>query len=180
MTTIYFISNKEQESSVEVKQTIIGEVKSFFSDKHIQVAYSSPEREAIERIKPFTDSIRQPIYLVEEFSERKLGNIEIDRFAYEIEQWERPEYKAPSGESLLEVQERMIDGLQMLVNKEAGKTVIVSTHSVALATVINFFDESFGYRDCVRMNQMKPYMVKFDFDGEVCIGIEEIIGMGKN
>lgn len=186
MTTIYFIREAEymilgnedaRRTLTEKGKSSAYELKEFFKDKGIDLVYSSPFLRAIETIKPFADSIRQPIYLVDEFAERKIGSLPHDMVAYMIQQWEDFDYKVEGGESLYEVQERMIDGLQMLVNQEEGKNIIVSTHGTALATVINYFDPTFLYADYHRIKQVMPWMVKFEFDGEVCVSIEEILGV---
>lgn len=68
------------------------------------------------------------------------------------------------GECLKEVQDRNIAALESLLEKYPGKNIIVGSHGTALSTIINYFDNSFGYEDFEHIRNKMPWVVEFKFD----------------
>jgi 2,3-bisphosphoglycerate-dependent phosphoglycerate mutase len=78
------------------------------------------------------------------------------------------------GECLQDVQERNISALQKVLNRYAGKNIVVGSHGTALSTIINYYDHSFGYSDFERIKNVMPWIVEFVFDGNAeCIMIKK-------
>lgn len=78
------------------------------------------------------------------------------------------------GECLQEVQTRNILALQQVIKKYAGKNIVVGSHGTALSTIINYFDNSFGYSDFDKIKNVMPWIVEFVFDENAeCTGIEK-------
>lgn len=126
-------------------------MKEFLVDKKIEIAYSSPSTTAIQLIRGFTNEHTLPIHLVDELGDPIVGR-----------------------ETIVDVQERMLDVLQMLANEQEGKTILVSSNVVAIGSVIQYFDETFDHIEYQRVAQLSPWIMKFVLDGEVCVEIEEI------
>lgn len=186
MTIIYLISPVETSNQFmeERRATLTMQGKhdcviltKFFEDKKVDAIYSSPYMAAIDTIRPCANRLKLPVYIVEEFKERVIGQITESLSQFEKKQWQTFSYHALGGECLEEVRERMIDGIAMLANQEQDRTVIVSTHTNAMCMAIQFFDESFQYEDYLQATKRKPGIVKFTFDGETCLDIEEIMCM---
>lgn len=78
------------------------------------------------------------------------------------------------GESLGEVQERNISALKGVLEKHPGKNIIIGSHGTALSTIINHFDETFGYADFEKIKALMPWIVKFSFEDHVLLSIEKI------
>ena len=49
----------------------------------------------------------------------------------------------------------------------------VGSHGTALSTLIHHFRPAFGYADFERICPLMPWIVRFTFDGRVCVGVEE-------
>lgn len=140
-------------------------VTAFMKDKDIDIAVSSPFKRAIDTIKEFADSANLEIELIDDFRERKVDSGWIEDFSsFTKKQWADFNYKLSDGECLSEVQERSIMALSLLLNKYAGKNIIVGSHGTALSTIINYFDCSFGYDDYEKIRCRMPWVVEFIFD----------------
>ena len=56
----------------------------------------------------------------------------------------------------------------------AGKTVVIGTHGTALATILNYYDNSFGLDDFMRIVGWMPYIIELTFDGERLVDKKEL------
>lgn len=45
--------------------------------------------------------------------------------------------------------------------------------TTVLSTIINYYDKPFGYFDFEKIKNVMPWVVKFIFEGDVCIKIEK-------
>ena len=70
-----------------------------------------------------------------------------------------------------EVQERSIRALKAVLERYAGKNVVVGSHGTALSSTINYFDNSFGHVQFEEIRELMPWIVQFCFEGEECVGI---------
>lgn len=140
-------------------------VTKFLSDKAIDIAISSPFKRSIDTIKDFTDSVGIEIEIIDDFRERKVDSVWIEDFvSFSKNQWSDFSFKLSDGESLKEVQERNICALKAVLERYSGKNVIIGSHGTALSTIINYFDNSFGYDDFARIKMKMPWIVEFVFD----------------
>lgn len=140
-------------------------VTSFFADKEIHAALSSPYKRAVDTIKDYTDSAGLEIITIDDFRERKIDSVWIDDFnAFSKMQWADFSYKLSDGECLAEVQERNIRALKQVVTDYAGKHVIIGSHGTAMSTILNYYDPDFGYEDFERIRRKMPWIVELDFD----------------
>lgn len=183
MTILYFVRHAEPnfENHDDLTRELTSKgledrklVTEFLSDKNIDVVLSSPYKRAVDTVKDFADSKGFAISLIEEFRERKVDSGWIEDFAgFTRKQWEDFDYKHSDGESLNEVQTRNITALKLVLSEYQGKNVVIGSHGTALSTIINYFDSSFGYENFMRVKGLMPWLVKFTFDGNNCVGIEE-------
>lgn len=183
MTTIYFVRhaqpNYENHNDLERELTVKGledrkYVTAFLLDKPVDVVLSSPYKRSIDTVKDFADRIGLPIGIVPDFRERKVESVWIDDFeSFCKQQWADFTYKLSDGESLQEVQERNITALRDALTVYKDKTVVIGTHGTALATILNYFDPSFGYDDFQRVRHFMPWIVQMTFDGEKLIEVKE-------
>lgn len=183
-TIAYFIRHAEPDYSVhdddirpltdKGKKDAL-KVATYFKDKGIEVALSSPYKRAIDTIKPFTDANNINVELIEDFRERKVDSCWIDDFhGFSQRQWEDFNYKLLDGECLHEVQERNIKALEKVLKKFYGKNIVIGTHGTALSTIINYYESSYGYKDFDEIRSLMPWIVKFTFDEMICVKIEKI------
>ncbi|MBQ9120461.1 MAG: histidine phosphatase family protein [Lachnospiraceae bacterium] len=183
MTSIYFVRhaepnyNNHNDLLRELTEKGLQDrklVTAFLADKQIDKVLSSPYHRSVDTVKDFADRHGFEIEIVEDFRERKIDNCWIEDFEdFCRKQWADFDYKLTDGETLHEVQQRNIAALMEVVKQYPDKNLVVGSHGTALSTIINHFKPSFGYEDFQRIRGLMPWIVRFDFEGEACIAIEE-------
>jgi len=184
MTTIYFIRHAQSDLSVHDERvrpltekglkdcTLVTE---FLRGKNIDIILSSPYKRAVDTISGFAKSANLPIQTVNDFRERGVDNVWIEDFkTFSKKQWVDFSYKLSDGECLAEVQERNISELNEVLTRYKNKNIVIGTHGTALSTIINYYDNTYGFDDFMAMVNIMPWVVKMEFDKNVCIGIEKI------
>lgn len=184
MTTVYFVRHAQSnyhnhdDLSRELTEKGLADrelVTKFLSDKQINAVFSSPYKRAIDTVKDFSEKYGLEIHTINEFRERKIDSTWIDDFtSFAIRQWKDFDYKLSDGETLREVQKRNIEALDDLLERFENKNIVIGSHGTALSTIINYYDNSFGYEDFERIKPLMPWIVKFTFSYKECIGIEKI------
>ena len=71
------------------------------------------------------------------------------------------------------MQTRCTAALEEVLERYAGQTVIVGAHGTALSCTVNAYQPAFGIEDFLRILPLTPWVVRFDFVGKICVGIEE-------
>lgn len=183
MTTIYFVRhaqpNYDNHNDLERELTAKGledrkRVTAFLLDKSVDVVLSSPYKRSFDTVKDFADCVGLTIGIVPDFRERKVQSVWIDDFeSFCKQQWTDFTYKLSDGECLQEVQERNIAALQEVLANHKDQTIVIGTHGAALATILNYYDPSFGYDGFQHIRHFMPWIVKMTFDGERLIEIAE-------
>lgn len=184
MTNIYFVRHAEPDYSnhndIERPLTPKGLkdrelVTTYLKDKDIDLVISSPYKRAMETVDDFANSKKLSIEVINNFRERKVGNDWIEDFySFSKMQWEDFNYKLSYGECLMEVQERNINALMGVLEEHKDKNIVIGSHGTALSTIINYFDETYGFEDFMKMLDLMPWIVKFSFQEKDCICIEKI------
>ena len=123
MTTIYFVRHCESDTSIHddrnrpltAKGLADRElVTTFLHDKGINIVLSSPYKRVYDTIYDFANKTGLQIQSIEDFRERKVGNIWLpgDEFwQYIKRKWSDFSFKLSDGESLADVQNRNIAAL---------------------------------------------------------------------
>ena len=183
MTQIYFIRHAEPDFSdhddltralTEKGRRDTARVTAFLADKDVDAVLSSPYRRAVDTVQPFAAQAGLEIETVWDFRERRVDSEWIEDFnAFSRQQWADFSYKRLDGETLGEVQARNIAALREVLRRFGGKTVAVGSHGTALSTIINYFDPTFGYEDFERIRGKMPWAVRFVFEGNICVTLEE-------
>ena len=185
MTNIYFIRHCEPKRSGEYndKTYPLSEkgladcalVTDFLQDKHINIMLSSPFKRAIDTISDFAIKHGLEIELIDDFRERKIADTWIDDFyTFAKKQWEDFSYKLPNGENLAEVQARNINALNNVLIKYKNKNIVIGTHGQALATIINYYNNDYGFDDFMAMANIMPWVAKMTFDNNILIDLQKI------
>ena len=150
-------------------------VTEFLTDKQVDIVLSSPYKRAVDTVAHFAALRDLPITTINDFRERKVDSVWIDDFdAFTHNQWADFNYKLTDGETLSEVQKRNISALQEVIEHHRGKTVVIGSHGTALSTIIHYYNETYNYEDLLRIMEIKPWIVRFDFEGEEFVGYEEV------
>jgi len=182
-TTIYFVRhatpnfNNHDDLTRELTPQGLEDrklVTEFLWDKDIEAALSSPYKRAFDTIKEFADARGLEIQIIDDFRERKVDNQWVkDMKRFCKRQWRDFDYKLPEGESLNEAQRRNIRALKQVLEIHHGKNVIIGSHGTALSTIINYFDNTFGYNEFEEIRNLMPWIVRFIFDGDKCVEINK-------
>lgn len=182
MTTVYFVRHAQpnfenhDDSTRELTAKGLEDrklVTAFLRDKEIDAVLSSPYKRAVDTVKDFADTKGLDIKLIDDFRERKIDGWIEDFDSFCKRQWTDLDYKLPGGESLGEVQERNVRALNQTLETYSGKNVAVGSHGIALSTIINHFDPSFGYDQFEEIRNLMPWVVKFTFDDKQCLEIHQ-------
>ena len=141
----------------------------------VDVVYSSPLSRAYNTVKGVADALNLPIIIEDDLTEICFGDWE-GLTLEDIKQnhddgytkWARDPgcVTPPNGESMAEVQARVVEKIKEIAKKEDGKTVLIGAHS----TVIRSFQ---CYVQKLPLTKMKntPWVVngsiaEINFDGE--------------
>jgi len=90
MTNVYFVRHAEPDYNV---RDDFARLSSYLSDKDIHVVISSPYLRAIDTVKDFAGEVGLDIKIVDDFRERKVGNVWIEDFnSFAKKQWEDFDY----------------------------------------------------------------------------------------
>lgn len=183
MTTVYFIRHAEpnydnhDDLSRELSKKGVEDrkrVTSFLLDKSIDIVLSSPYKRAMDTVSDFAQQKGLDITVIEGFRERKVDSVWIDDFnAFCEKQWNDFSFKLSDGECLQEVQIRNISALNRVLAEYKDKNIVVGSHGTALSTIINFYDNSFGYSDFMRIQNLMPWIVEFVFEESDCMKIRK-------
>lgn len=185
MTTVYFARHAEPDFNnhddltralTEKGKRDLDLVNTYLEDKHIEVVLSSPFQRAIETVEGFAKTLNMKVTIVEDFRERRVDSCWIEDFmGFAQKQWEDFEYKLSDGECLKEVQTRNIAALEKVLIEHKNKNIVVASHGTALSTILNYYDNSFGFKDFNDIKYLMPWIVKFIFDeNRRCIVLEKI------
>lgn len=139
-------------------------VYQYLFDKKIDMFVSSPYPRSIQTIEKLAEKLEKEILLIDDLRERKIGQWVLDFEDFSKKQWNDFNYKIPGGESLNEVQRRNVNALEELLMENKGKVLCIGTHGTALSTIINYYDNSFGYQEFNRIKGIMPWVVKMTFD----------------
>lgn len=182
MTRIYFVRHAEpnynNHDDMTRELTEKGwadrkKVTAFLQDKNISKLYSSPYKRAVDTIGDFAEVSGLEIATDYDFRERKVGDGWLEDFdSFAKQQWEDLSYKLENGESLGEVQQRAVAAVKKVLHSCAGENVAVAIHGTALSVLIHYYD-SFSYADFRRIQDVMPWIVEMQFDGESMIGWTE-------
>jgi len=183
MITVYFVRhaqpNYENHDDILRELTAKGLedrklVTRFLADKNVDVVLSSPFHRSIDTVRHFADSKGLEIGIIDDFRERRIDSVWIEDFnGFCKKQWDDFTYKLSDGECLAEVQDRNISALNQVIKEYAGKTIVVGSHGTALSTIVNYYDNSFGYAEFEKIRGLMPWVVEFTFDGQKCVGIKQ-------
>jgi len=173
MKYIYFVRHSIRDFTVredrEVPLTeegvmLANDLKSFFLNKNITNIYTSPYIRAVQTIEPTANLLKINMVLEDNLRERTVGTW-VDNFSdFSLNQWNNFEYKLENGESLNEVQQRMLIAYDDILKKEKSN-IIISGHGTSLATLFNSISGGdFGFKEFNQMNMPDIYCAKYEND----------------
>ena len=187
MTTIYLIRHNEPDRSVEddllqpltlYGKTQIPVVTEFLKDKRIDAIYSSDCRRTMDTISGFVEFSGLPMYTDIRLREGILGCPPQENPIHAERQWSDPFYRLPEGESLRQVQDRMIQCLTEIRQKHCGSNIAICSHGTAMCTVASYYSPEFGWQEAKAVKRVWPWILRLEFDeADQLIQWEEMLRM---
>lgn len=136
---------------------------SFFKDKHIDKIYASPYRRVMETVLPTAQSLKLPVNKDEGLRERRIGRWVEDFYSFAEQQWQDFDYKLENGESLNEVQDRMVHTYHQIIDHNEAQTILICGHGTAMSLLFNHLTQGqFGYKDFLQMKMPSIYLYNTD------------------
>ncbi|WP_242258719.1 histidine phosphatase family protein [Streptococcus thoraltensis] len=136
----------------------------YFKSTAIDSIYSSPFKRAIQTVYDLANEKKLPIQVKENFKERKVDDVWIDDFNdFAKRQWQDFSYQLAKGESLQEVQDRNIRGLQKILDRKE-KNLLISSHGTAISTIINYYDNQFSFDNFQDIKKLMPFVATLIFN----------------
>lgn len=84
--------------------------------------------------------------------------------------WADHNYHEDGGESIAMVRNRNMEALNEILSDNPDKEIVIGTHGTALSTILNYYDNSFGCDDFLRIIDWMPYIIELDFEGDKPVG----------
>ena len=186
MTRVYFVRHAQADNSIRdgmirplTEKGFVdrGLVTSFLTDKGIDAVLSSPFKRAVDTVADFAAKNGFAIEWIEDFRERKSDSNRLsdsDFWSFIERQWADFSYSLSDGENLGEVQKRNIAALNDVLERHNGKNIVIGTHGTALSTIINYYDNTYGFKDFWAMVHIMPWVVVMEFDGNKLMQMTKI------
>ncbi len=181
MTRVYFVRHAQPEHDWKEDRTrpLTEEGKKdsavvleFLKDKKIDVFYCSTYKRSKDTIADAAAFFGKEIITDERLREREKGPDGNNRGMFQ-KRWADHDYHEDGGESIAMVQKRNMEALNEILSDNADKEIVIGTHGTALSTILNFYDNSFGYKDFHRILNWMPYIIELDFESNKFVGKHE-------
>ena len=188
MTTVYFVRHAQPDFSVsnDMIRPLTGEgqedkriVLDFLKDKNIDAFYSSPYKRSFDTIADAAKYFELSIQTDRRLRERDKGeNGNKNHNMFRL-RWADFNFRERGGESINMVQKRNIEALNEILESNRDKNIVIGTHGTALASIINYYDNTFNCDDFLRMIDWMPYIIELRFSGEQYAGRTEHVYVHK-
>jgi len=187
MTKVYFVRHAQPDETCSDERTRpltpLGlsdrvQVANVLMKYPIDCFYSSTYRRSYDTIALCAERLGIPIQTDERFRERTAGlNSHMDSIFQR--RWDDFDYCEPGGENLRSLQERNIEALQEVLEKNPDKNIVIGTHGAALSAIINYYDKAFAADGFIRLYGWLPFIVRLDFSGQEYLGREELFYLDR-
>lgn len=187
MVKVYFVRHAQPDFShqTDLTRPLTAEgvkdsevVTDFFKDKQIDAFYCSPYKRSMDTIQGAADFHKKEIITDARLREREKG-ANGNNYGMFQKRWADHNYHEKGGESIAMVQKRNIEALKDILAVNDGKTIVVGTHGTALSTILNYYDNSFGCDDFLRIIDWMPYIIELYFEGDVLLSKTEHLHIEK-
>ncbi|MEA4920036.1 MAG: histidine phosphatase family protein [Clostridiaceae bacterium] len=181
MTRLYFVRHAQSDHSWSDDRTrpLTHEgvadsrrVTDFFRNMEIDSFYSSPYVRSVGTIADVAKLFGLEISLDERLMERQSGHGGNTRELMRL-RWADMDFHESGGESIRMVQQRNMKAIEEILHANPGKSVVIGTHGTALSSILNYYDNSFGVDDFLRIIDWMPYIISLDFEHDKLLEIAE-------
>ena len=173
MTTVYLLRHAESQPDPSVPEpdwplSARGHQQAKWLKTHlaplaIDVIYSSPYTRAVATVTPFARATGRVIECIEGLRERKLTPGSVENWLEVVKRsWQHFDFAFPHCESSAQCQARMVRTLRSLVQEQAGKVLLVSSHGNAIALYLHALDPSYGFDNWVAMRNPDVFRIYYN------------------
>lgn len=186
MTNIYFVRHAQTDYSnpVDKDRPLTAEgmqerylAKTYMEEQGlletIKHVYSSDFKRAVDTVLPIAEQLGITVEALPHFREWTLIADEEEYYAVCERAWKDFDYRYKTCETLREVQQRNLHKLAELVREHEGESLVIGTHGTALSTMLHYYRPEYGYRELLQIMEYKPWIVRFQYEGEQLVKIEE-------
>ncbi|PCF43039.1 histidine phosphatase family protein [Staphylococcus delphini] len=172
--TVYFVRHATRDHTVKSDTAPLSgkgrreaeNLAKWFEGKRVDAIYASPYARTLETVVPLARATNIHIQVVDGLRERVIGEWVDDFYTYAAEQWKNFDYRLPGGESLKQVQQRIVPSFEDILSHEKGETIVISGHGTSLAGLFHILtDGTFGYEQFKQMTM--PDVYTYDVDTKV-------------
>lgn len=187
MTEIYFVRHAQPVHScaddrsrpltsegILDAETVLEALKS----KEIEAFYCSPYKRSVDTIKSTAEYFNAEIIIDERLRERKTGKGNNDADIIR-RRWTDFDFHEDGGESMASLQKRNIEALNDILKANENRKIVVGTHGSALSSILNYYDNSFGIDEFLRIVGFMPCIIRLDFEGTDFVSKTEIAWVDK-
>ncbi len=140
-------------------------VTNFLAEKPISAVLSSPYKYTVDTVSHYAEQYDHQIITDLGLRERKVSDHWIPDFEQFCKcQWDNFEYKLADGESLGETQIRNVKAMNEILERYDNHQIVISTHATALCTILNYFDNSYGYDFFCQIKNVFPAIIICTFE----------------
>ena len=126
-------------------------LKNYFRDIHVDLGVTSPLQRAVKTLEFCLDSQDHDVPVLVEPAVMEINFGAVDGMTKEEIQAAFPEFyrmyvlnedrghaKAPGGESMIEVYNRVSEAIMRIVKEHRGETIVIASHGTAIQTFLNY------------------------------------------
>ncbi|UXS22626.1 histidine phosphatase family protein [Staphylococcus delphini] len=166
VNTVYFVRHATRDHTVKSDTAPLSgkgrqeaeDLVKWFEGKQVDAIYASPYARTLETVVPLARATHINIQVVDGLRERVIGEWVDDFYTYAAEQWMNFDYRLPGGESLKQVQQRIIPSFQDILSQEKGETIVISGHGTSLAVLFHTLTGgTFAYEQFKQMTMPDVY-----------------------
>ncbi|KMK75555.1 histidine phosphatase family protein [Alkalihalobacillus pseudalcaliphilus] len=152
-------------------------VTNLLIDKEIAAVVSSPYTRAIQSVESIAKQRGLEIQTYEGLKERSIKAWDYQLPKAELlvaiqQSLEDKDYCLRGGETIKEAQERSLPIVKELLKKYKGEAIVIGTHGSIMTSILNGFDEQFGF--AFWQSTTKPDIYKLQFKDEQLLQVERL------
>jgi 2,3-bisphosphoglycerate-dependent phosphoglycerate mutase len=137
-------------------------VAELLKNEQIDHIISSPYKRAQQTVEGLAKNIAKEIIVEEDFKERVLSGKPVEDFNEAISRvWEDKGFSWEGGESNITAQNRGIKGTKEILNRFAGKNIVIGTHGNMMVLIMNYFDPQYDFTFWRQLDMPDIYRLTF-------------------
>lgn len=184
LTTVYFIRHAESDIRVRDDRSRpltpkgladSARLAEWFREISVDHIYTSPYLRAWQTVSDLASLKGLDVQPEESFRERKNCGYTPNFIDHIQWLWDDFNHCKAGEESMRQVQERCVLGLERLLVLHPSQTLVIGTHGTALSMVIQHYEPQFSVKDFWRIKEIMPWVIRAQFFGEDLSELKEVL-----